>query len=139
VFSAFPLWDTHPLLLPTAVVGVALYEGYVSGGLFGLAAGILTDATLNEPAMVFTVLLPLIGLAAGYLSETVLVKSIQSYVILCIGALILCAFVQIFPLAVYSGVPVSELARCAMYQSLYSMFFVLPNYFISRMLGGVLT
>ena len=135
VFPYLPLFGVKPLILPVAVVGVALLEGVVSGGMFGLFAGILCDVSLNQPAIECTVILTVVGLAVGILSETVLAHGFPSYVFAAACSLFALALCQMFGLFVYSGVSFLPLLTTALRQTLYSLFFTLPLYYLVRLVG----
>lgn len=135
VFPYLPLFGVKPLILPVAVVGVALLEGVVSGGTFGLFAGILCDVSLNQPAITCTVILTVMGLAIGILSETVLAHGFPSYVFAAACALLALSLCQMFSLFVYGGVSFLPLLGTALRQTLYSLIFTLPLYYIVRLVG----
>ena len=50
VFTSLPLFGVKPLILPVAVVGVALFEGSTKGGVFGLFAGQSADGAVYADA-----------------------------------------------------------------------------------------
>ena len=124
-----------PLMLPVAVTGVALYEGRYVGGITGLFAGILCDISFHEPAGTFTVLLTLVGLAVGILSETVFLPGFVTYLLTSAGVLIICAFVQMLPLMMIQNIPISALVTTATGQTLYSLVVAIPIWFFVRALG----
>ena len=61
VFSRMPILGAGPLILPVAVACVALWEGADRGALFGLLAGVLCDAAMGRPAVMYTLLLTALG------------------------------------------------------------------------------
>ena len=48
VLSRYPLFGVKPMLLPLAVVAVAVLEGSTAGGGFGLFVGVLCDACYHD-------------------------------------------------------------------------------------------
>jgi hypothetical protein len=66
VFTYIPIDGIIPVLLPTAVVGIATFEGSSRGGGYGLLAGMLCDVSFNQPVIVMTVVLTLVGLSSGF-------------------------------------------------------------------------
>jgi cell shape-determining protein MreD len=126
-----------PLMLPVAAAGVALYEGRYVGGITGLFAGILCDISFNAPAGTFTVLLTLMGLGVGVLSETVFLPGFVTYMLTSAGVLIICAFVQMMPFMIMPAnpVPMMMLLTTAGWQTLYSMALAIPIWFFVRALG----
>lgn len=126
-----------PLLLPVVVTGIALYEGRDTGGICGLFAGILCDISFNQPVGVFTVVLTLVGLGIGMLSDTILLSGFISYLLCCAVVLVLCAFVQMTPLiALPNDIPINLLITTTATQTLYSMVLSLLIWFPVRALGN---
>ena len=123
------------MLLPIAVAGIATFEGSSRGGGYGLLAGALCDISFNQPVFVMTVTLTLVGIVIGMLSETVMAKGFPTFFLGSLAALILTAFVSLFSLLFFNNVDVSTLLRTAARQTLYSMIFTIPLYFIVRSLG----
>jgi len=137
IFPFLRLDGLVPLMLPVVVAGVALYEGRYAGGITGLFAGILCDISFNQPTGTFTVLLTLVGLTVGILSETVFLPGFVTYMLTSAGVLIVCAFVQILPLTVMPENPIqmSMLLTTAGVQTLYSLAVAIPLWFFVRALG----
>jgi len=139
VFTHLPIFGAKPLLLPVAVCGVALFDGAAAGGIFGILAGILCDMSFNEPAITFTLLLTAVGVGVGLLSETILVRGFPSFLLVTLGALLVCAFVQMFPLLFFRGVPFSPLLDTGVRQTLSSLVFTIPMYYLSRFVSRALS
>ena len=135
VFSRLRLLGIAPLILPLAVVGVAIFEGPSWGSGFGLAAGVLCDIAFLSSTVLFTILLTAIGMGVGLLSEYLLSRGFPSYFLCAIAALILVAAFQMFPLLVFFRQPPLALLRVAGLQTLYSIFFTLPLYYLAKALG----
>ncbi|MBR5382045.1 MAG: hypothetical protein IK136_05435 [Oscillospiraceae bacterium] len=135
VFSELPIGGARPLILPVAVVGAAMFGGRLRGGVFGLCAGILCDVSLCRPAVLFTLLLTLAGIAIGALFETVLARGFLSFVLCCAALLLVSAFCQMFGLLFFSGQRLTALLAAAGYQTLYSLFFTVPVYLLVRLAG----
>ena len=135
VFVRLEILGATPLLLPVAVAAVAMFEGSVRGGLFGLIAGILCDASLGQPAVLFTILLTVCGLVVGTLGETVLARGFPSFLACAAGALLLSAACQAVPLLIYTGASAAQLAITALIQLAYSMLFAIPIYRMARSLN----
>ena len=124
-----------PVLLPIAVVGIALFEGAFRGGGYGLLAGMLCDVAFHQPVLAMTITLTAIGIACGVLSETILARGFPSYIVCCFAALMLTSFVSMFSLLFYAGVDPFSLFQIALGQSLYSLIFACPLYFFVRLLA----
>ena len=132
----FPWFMTGfvPLLLCSAVAGVAHFEGSVKGGVFGLFAGILMDLSLGKPLIVFTIMLTVMGLVIGALGESLLTKRFISYIFSNIVTLIIAAFVQMFSLLFFTDASVWHLVLTAVLQTVISLIFAAPLYpIIKRM------
>lgn len=63
-----------PYLLPAWVTAVALYEGYVGGAWFGIAAGLLSSAAGGDTLYILPILYMLYGLSVGILAARFLKK-----------------------------------------------------------------
>lgn len=139
IFTYIPIGGVVPILLPIAVVGVAMFEGSSRGGGYGLLAGMLCDISFNQPVIVMTVTLTVIGIVVGVLSETVMARGFPTFFLGCLGALILTSFVSFFALLFFNSVDIMVLLKTAAQQTVYSMIFTIPIYFIVRALGRRVT
>jgi len=135
MFPRLAILGVKPLLLPVIVVCIAMHEGPVRGALVGLAAGILCDVSLNEPAVLFTLLLTGVGLGAGYLAETFLVRGFLSCLLTVLAALLLCTAVQMLQIMVAGGIHISRVWAPGLVQVLYSLLFVIPMYLLSKLIN----
>lgn len=136
IFPYLKLGGYVPLLLPVAVTGIALYEGRDIGGICGLFGGILCDISFNHPVGVFTVVLTLVGLGVGILSDTVILSGFVSFYLSAAAVLIIVAFVQMTPiLALPNNVPIGVIITTATMQTFYALIFALPIWFAVRALG----
>jgi len=135
VFPLLRIFRAAPLILPLAVVGVGLFEGPTWGGMFGLAAGVLCDAAFSNSTVMFTILLTALGMGVGLLSNYLLSRGFPSYLLCSVAALIAIAFFQMFALLVFMGESPLMLLRVSIVQSLYSLVFALPLYYLTRALG----
>ena len=135
VFTYIPIDGIVPVLLPTAVVGIAMFEGSSSGGGYGLLAGMLCDISFNQPVIIMTVVLTLVGIFVGILSETIMARGFPTFFLCCLAALILTSFASMFSLLFFSGVDFSALFKIGVKQTLYSMIFIVPIYFFVRTIG----
>lgn len=135
VLSRFRLFGVVPLILPLAVVGVALFEGPNWGGWVGLAAGMLSDVALSNHTVLFTILLTGLGLGVGLLSAYLLSRGFPSYFLCSGAALLVIAFFQMFPLLIFFRQSPLALLQVAGLQTLYSMLFAVPLYYLARTVG----
>lgn len=132
VFPRLPVFGSVPLLLPMAVVGIAIYGGRISGGAFGLLAGMLCDLSFNQPTIQFTLILTFLGLFIGYLSDTVIVTGFPSYIVCSLGVLLVSGFFQAFRPLFFESAPFRPLLSIGLRQTVVSLLFVIPMYYLNR-------
>ena len=73
VLQRFTLWGVIPFLYPLIAALPATFEGPAAGTVYALAAGVLCDLLLPSPIPCFyTLILPLVGLFAGLLSQSLI-------------------------------------------------------------------
>ncbi len=130
VFTHIAILGAVPVILPVAVVSIGLSEGGQRGALMGLIGGILCDVSFNQPTVGFTLILTLVGVLTGYLGDRILEKGITSYIVCSVLVLVLSAFVQMFSLLIYRNVPILSLLQTALIQTVYSLLFILPMYYL---------
>lgn len=132
LFPRLAIGGVKPLILPVAVVGIALYEGSVPGALAGLAAGLLCDISMTDSIAVFILALTVIGALVGFLSQRFLRRGLLGLGLCALLALILCAFFQAFGLVFFHGAPSRLVFLRALWQTLYSLLFTLPVWALVR-------
>ena len=132
VFSHIAPFGVRAMFMPALVAAVALFEGGHRGGLFGLAAGIACDMFFFGQQVLFTVLFPVMAFGIGLLADFYLNRRFFTYAVLGVLALFLSAFAQMFPLLVYHGQGSWALWRSAVLQTLWSLPFIWPAYYICK-------
>ena len=95
-------------------------------GAFGVVAGVLCDIAIGSPPIGFTILLTLLGLGVGWLSDRLMGRNFLTLVLLSFGSLLVCGFFQTFTLWAFEGVPLGPLLKTVFLQTLYSLFFTVP-------------
>lgn len=110
-----------PLVLVVAAAGMSHFTDSGRGAVLGLFCGILCDVALGRPTTVFTVTLTVVGLFFGYLGETILSRRFPSYLICCLGALIVASCVQMFSPLFFDKVQFMPLLWTAAMQIVTSM------------------
>ena len=130
VTSRLPIFGAKPIILPLAVCAVALFYGPISGGIFGIFAGILTDISFNEPTILFTIVLTLAGLAVGYMAQTVLMAGFPAYILTALGTTLFCTFVQAAPILFTDSAAFAAILNVSLRQLISSMLFSVPLYLI---------
>ena len=136
ILSHLPLFGVRVMFLPALVVAAGLFEGGWGGGLFGLAAGILSDLFFGSQSVLFTVLFPVIGFASGFLGDFFLNKRLFTYCIMGAAALFLAAFAQMFSLLFYKGQSSAALWVTALVQTLWSLACLFPSYYLCKNFPG---
>ena len=132
IFSHIAPLGVRAMFMPALVVAVALFEGGDLGGWFGLAAGVVCDLFFAGQSVLFTVLFPVIGFVVGLLADFYLNRRFFSYAVMAVLALFIAAFAQMFSLLVYRGQGSWALWRNAILQTLWSVPFIYPAYYICK-------
>ncbi len=132
IFSHIAPLGVRAMFMPALVVAVALFEGGYSGGLFGLAAGIVCDIFFTSQNVLFTVLFPVMGFAVGFLVDFFLNRRFFAYAVMAAAALFVSAAAQMFGLLVYKGQNSFALWWTAILQTLWSLPFIFPAYYICK-------
>ncbi len=132
VFSRVRLMGAAPLLLPLFAVGAGLFNGGLHGGLWGLAAGVLCDASMGGTGLLFTVLLTVCGFFAGFLSQFILARGFPSFCVMSVAVLVISALLQLFRFLAFYGADPLSLLLTGLRQTLYSFIFILPVYLCVR-------
>ena len=134
IFSLVALFGEKAMFLPALVVAVGHFEGGWRGGVFGLAAGVLSDLSGTSPTLLFTLLFPVMGFLMGLLTEFLINQRFYAYCVAAAGALFLSAFAQMFRLLVaYPEVSGALWGTCIL-QTLWSVPFALLAYYACRAL-----
>lgn len=120
--------DVSPMVLPAAVVAVGMFEGATKGALFGLAMGIFADLNYIESVTTFTLLLPIIGFAMGFVSQFFINKRFFAYMVVCLAAFLVTGLVQLVKVLGLDGWAFSMLTVLVV-QALWSLPFAVLLYF----------
>ena len=137
VFVYLPILGEKPLLLPLAVTAIAVTEGCEPGAAYGILCGLLCDVSHNQPTVMFTLALTVIGALTGYMCQRYLEEGILSCVVCAAAVLILSAAVQMFPLWAYRHAGAVPLAATAAVQTVYSLPFIVPMYYLCRVIKRI--
>ena len=71
ILQRLEFWGVLPFVYPLLAVIPATYEGPLAGSIFSLALGMVCDLLLPEPIpCLYTLILPLVALCAGLLSQS---------------------------------------------------------------------
>ena len=132
LFAKLRIWGVHAIVLPALMVAVGMFRGPVWGGVFGIFAGVFANMGYPESIVLFILLLPLIGYVSGMLSEHLLTRSLVAFLCMTLGAQLLTALFQFFRLWVFQGADLSALLITGLKQTLVSLPFCIPFFYVSR-------
>jgi len=130
LFARMSIFGAKPLALPLAVAAIAMAEGSVRGGAFGVLAGVLCDLSFNQPAITFTIGLAIVGIGIGLMAENFLVKNFASYLLCTLIALMFCAAWQSMSFLIFDNVAAAPLLAISVRQTLASLLFTPPVYLL---------
>ena len=88
ILPRFPLWGVIPMLLPSAVVAVAVLEGAYAGTCFGMSVGLLWELSYAGGFGGLVFAMALVGMVVGGLSQYALSQSIAGCMLCTTGALL---------------------------------------------------
>ena len=129
VLSHIALLGVKAMFLPALVVAVGHFEGGWRGGLFGLLTGVFQDLSGTDISLFFTLLYPLMGFVAGFLTEFFLNRHFYVYCLFAAASLFLTALLQMLPLLLSHPESALALWKTCILQSLWSLPFLLPVYY----------
>lgn len=128
VLNRLPVFGVIPVLLPLAGVAVALWEGPVPGGVFGLCLGVAADAIYPGVPGGMTLGLALLGCLVGLMTENGVRQNFFGY-LLCAGVcMLLMDGVRVAWGAVSGLGPLDALALVGIKEALWSLCFTLLIY-----------
>ena len=136
VFSRISILGVRPLLPPLLAAAVGLFEGGVWGGVFGLCAGLWMDGVSSDSVVLFTVLCPLLGFLAGFMTYFFMNRRFFSFFLLSAAFLCLIAFCQAMPHMVRNPSAWASLFLTGLLQTLWSLPFVPLAYFPVRRIAA---
>jgi len=133
LLSRFPLWGVCPMLLPLCAMAVATLEGAAGGAGFGLAVGVLFDAT--TPSLLpgaMTLLFALLGLGCGLLAQYALRQDLVGHLICSALALLAIDGLRIAARLLLGRRELGAMVSLAGREILWSLCFVPLVYLIFR-------
>ena len=132
-----PIFGARPVLLPSAVMCLAMFEGETAGALFGVLAGLMWDATRLRPIGYSSALLMVMGLFCGLLILYFMRNHVFTALFYCGTALLIYELLDLI-LFVLPGSPEPPGAAAyvvVLVRILYSMLFAPLIYWIQRRLS----
>ncbi len=136
LLSHIRLFGVRPMLIPAAIVAIALFDGGVWGGSMGLLAGYFMDMGYAENLILFTVLLPALGFFAGVLGKYLFHRGFLSYLLLFIAAMAVITFCQMFRFLFFTDTTAWPVWRTGILQVLWSIPWAVPVYFPCKSIAG---
>ncbi len=141
LLSRLKIYGIHPMLGGVLTAVIAVCEGGIAGGAFGLFVGVVQDALIIGPEGFYALVYFFSGLFAGYICEYMfrknfLTAALWSTAITSVATLIY--YMMFFLLTGRAGV--SAFLTTALPEIAYSVIFLVPIYFplkqISRLTGA---
>ena len=132
VLNRFPVFGVTPMLLPLAAICVAVLEGAVAGGGFGLAVGILCDAVYFNTDGTMTIGICVLGILAGGVAQYALRQDLVGCLLCSFVGLVLMDLGRMVVRLLAWQTPVSAMLAVAVPEVLWSMVFVPPVYLLFR-------
>ena len=132
ILPRFPLLGTTPVLLPAAVVAVAVLEGAHAGAGFGLGVGLLWALAYPGGYGSRVFLLSLMGMASGTLCQYALSQSLAGCMLCAAGVVALLDLQQILRLLLADLADLPALLQVAGPEWLLTMLWTPILYFLFR-------
>lgn len=128
----YPLFGITPMLLPAAVVAVAVLEGAFAGTGFGLAVGLLWELSYPGGFGALVLFLALMGMATGGLSQYALSQSLPGCLLCTAGVLALLDGLRVARGIITHAADLSHLLQVAVPECLLSLLWTPLVYLLFR-------
>jgi len=125
-------WPAVPLLLPAAAVAVSMFEGASRGAVLGLVAGALCDISFLDPISKFMLLLTLLCMIIGTLTDRIVARGFIPYLVIAIISLMICSLVQLFVPLAFDGARSDALFRTALQEIIITVPFTIIIYPLAK-------
>lgn len=136
LLSHIRLFGVRPMLIPAAIVAIALFDGGLWGGFMGLLAGYFMDMGYAEHLILFSVLFSALGFFIGVLGKYLLHRGFLSYILLFIAAMAIITFCQMFRFLFFVDTASWPVWRTGILQVLWSIPWAVPVYFPCKSIAG---
>lgn len=130
ILARYPLYGIKPMLLPLAVAAVAVLEGASGGAGFGLGVGLLGTAVYYQTGGSFVVLMTLLGLGTGLLTQYVLRQDFWGCLLCSALSLGILDVTRILPRLLYQRESLEAMLRVAGGEIAWSLVFTPLVYLI---------
>ena len=127
LFTQLRIGGVCPMVLPAVAIAVGMFEGATWGAVFSLIMGIFTDMAFVETTVLFTLLLPALAFASGFVSQFFINRRFFAFMGAAVIGLLLTGVVQMLHTAAgdsFSGV----MLRVVLLQTLLSIPFAALAY-----------
>jgi len=128
LFTQMRLLGVCPLVLPAVAVAMGMFEGATWGAVFSLVMGIFGDMAFVENTIFFTLLMPMLSFAAGFISNYYINRRFVAYMGAAAAGLLITAAGQILKTSA-SDVFSTVMVTTGLLQTLWSMPFAALVYF----------
>lgn len=129
VLARMTVFGVKMMFIPAAIAAVGVHEGGFRGGLFGLLAGFLCDMTFTENTVLFTLLFPAIGFAAGMAADFMMNRSYIAYLFTAAACIVVTGCIQMIRVLVLQPSAVFYCLLIVVAQMLVSMPMAAVLYF----------
>lgn len=133
VLQYIRVWGVFPFLYPILAAAVSSLEGPLAGMIYSLVLGIVCDLTIMAPIPCFyTLVFPLVGLAAATLARGVLASGFLSALVTAAAAFLLTGAFHGVILVFQSKTAWAAVASLCGREMALSLPLALPVYFLFR-------
>ena len=99
LFTQIRPFGVCPMVLPAVAVAVGMFEGATWGAVFSLIMGIFADMAFIENTVTFTILVPALSFAAGFVSQFYINRRFFAFMGVTLAALLVTGVVQMLKTA----------------------------------------
>ena len=128
VLTRFPVFGVTPLLLPVAVVSVAVLEGVSGGAGFGFGVGLLWATAYAGGDGSRVLILTLVGMFVGALARYALARSLVGCLICSAGTLVVLLTLRSATELFFMRATLWQLLRVTLPQLLWTLVWTAPVY-----------
>lgn len=132
ILSRYPLFGVRPMLLPLAVVAVAVLEGSHAGAGFGLGVGLLWALAYSSGKGMMVIGLTLVGLLTGAAAQYALSQSFLGCLLCSAGVLGLLDLLRVAQRLFINAASLSDLLQVAAPEFLWSLAWTPPVWLLFR-------
>ena len=132
-----PIAGVKAMIIPIAVVCIALFENASWGAFFGLFIGYWCDQLLPETTVMCMLLFSVMGFAVGLLGEFSLRKGLLTAFVLSVLAMLIMAFCQSFSILFFTSTRFWPVFKTCFLQVLWGVPFIFAIFYPCRAVAAV--